>query len=108
MRVLFDHGTPRGLARALQNHKVEEAADLGWDTLSNGELLSAAELAGFNVLVTTDQNLPFQQNLEQRKLGVVVLGSARWRLIEPLAPQVLIAVNNARPGTWTVVDIPHQ
>lgn len=61
MRVLFDNGTPRGLAAALVEHVVEEARSLGWDTLKNGELLSAAEAAGFEVLVTTDRNIRHQQ-----------------------------------------------
>jgi hypothetical protein len=57
MLVLFDHGTPRGIARELQGHTVKEAKAQGWDTLSNGELLKAAEEAGFDVLLTTDTNL---------------------------------------------------
>jgi xanthine dehydrogenase iron-sulfur cluster and FAD-binding subunit A len=108
MRILFDHGTPRGLARALEGHRVEEAKALGWDRLSNGELLSAADRAGFDVLVTTDKNLPYQQNLAVRNVAVVVLGSARWRLIEPMGPQILAAVNAAKPGTHTVVEIPME
>jgi predicted nuclease of predicted toxin-antitoxin system len=107
MRILFDHGTPRGLARALEGHTVEEAKDLGWDTLTNGELLSAADNAGFNVLLTTDQNLPHQQNLTGRKIGVVVLGSARWRLIAPVAAQIVAAVNAVKSGTCVVVNIPN-
>jgi len=64
MRVLFDHGTPRGIALTLHSHTVREARAQGWDPLSNGELLKAAEEAGFDVLVTTDKNLHYQQNLE--------------------------------------------
>src|ERR1700731_3300123 len=61
MVILFDHGTPRGIARALQGHTVKEARAQGWDTLNNGNLLRAAEEAGFDVLLTTDTNLPHQQ-----------------------------------------------
>ena len=57
MLILFDHGTPRGIARALDRHTVREARAQGWDTLKNGELLKAAEDAGFGVLLTTDKNL---------------------------------------------------
>lgn len=57
MLILFDHGTPRGLARFLQGHRVRSAKAMGWDRLSNGTLLSAAEEAGFELLVTTDKNL---------------------------------------------------
>ncbi len=75
MRILFDHGTPRGIARSLAGHLVREARAQGWDTLTNGELLNAAEEAGFDLLVTTDQNLRYQQNLAGRKIAIVVLGS---------------------------------
>ncbi len=63
MRVLFDNGTPRGVAAALSEHVVTEARTHGWDTLRNGELLDAAESAGYEVFVTTDRNLRYQQNL---------------------------------------------
>ena len=81
MRVLFDNGTPRGVAAALAAHVVEEARSRGWDTLRNGELLDTAEAAGFDVFVTTDRNIRYQQNLTDRKMAVVVLGNGRWRLI---------------------------
>jgi hypothetical protein len=61
--VLFDNGTPRTLARYLiDHHAVTEARARGWDELGNGALLNAAEAAGFDVLVTTDKNLSYQQN----------------------------------------------
>jgi hypothetical protein len=106
MLVLFDHGTPRGIARALRGHTVKEARAQGWDTLSNGELLKAAEEAGFDVLLTTDTHLPHQQNLEGRKLAIVILSRNRWSLVRPVMQQIAKAVNAARPGTCTVVDIP--
>jgi hypothetical protein len=71
MRVLFDNGTLRGVASALVGHVVEEARAHGWDTLRNGELLDAAEAAGFEVFVTTDRNLRYQQNLANRKIAIV-------------------------------------
>lgn len=106
MLVLFDHGTPRGIAQALQGHTVKEAKAQGWDTLSNGELLKAAEEAGFDVLLTTDTKLPYQQNLEGRKLAIVILSKNRWSLVRPMMQRIADAVNAARPGTCTVVDIP--
>ena len=63
MLILFDHGTPKGLARALSGHTVHTAQAKGWDTLSNGALLTAAEEAGFELLVTTDRRIRYQQNL---------------------------------------------
>jgi hypothetical protein len=74
MRVLFDNGTPRGVAAALSDHIVEEARSRGWDTLTNGQLLDAAEAAGFEVFVTSDRNIRYQQNLLNRRIAVVVLG----------------------------------
>ena len=106
MLVLFDHGTPRGIIRALQGHTVKEAKAQGWDTLSNGELLDAAENRGFEVLLTTDKNLRYQQNLQGRKLAIVVLSKSRWSLVSPAVQQIVDAVNAARPGSYTLVDIP--
>jgi hypothetical protein len=63
MRILFDHGTPSGIASALEGHTITEAMDRGWDQISNGELLRVAEEAGFELLLTTDKNLRYQQNL---------------------------------------------
>lgn len=106
MRVLFDNGTPRGLATALRGHIVEEARARGWDTLRNGELLDAAEAAGFDVFVTTDRNIPYQQNLTGRQIAVVVLGSGRWRLIRERLAEIAAAVAVAPRGGYIEVDIP--
>jgi hypothetical protein len=106
MRVLFDNGTPRGVAPALAVHAVEEARARGWDTLRNGELLDAAEAAGFDVLLTTDRNIPYQQNLTGRKLAIVVIGTGRWRLIRNRLPAIAAAVAAATPGSFAEVEIP--
>lgn len=106
MRVLFDHGTPRPIARYLHGHVVVEARVQGWDRFSNGALLDAAEVAGFELLLTTDKNMQYQQNLIKRRIAVVVLGVGRWRPIKPAIQRVVEAVNSAKPGTVTVVDIP--
>jgi hypothetical protein len=73
MQVLFDQGTPVPLSQFLQGHTVSTAAQKGWNQFQNGELLNAAEAAGFDVLVTTDKNLHYQQNLRDRGLPIVVL-----------------------------------
>jgi hypothetical protein len=106
MLVLFDHGTPRGIAQALRGHTVKEAKAQGWDTLSNGELLRAAEEAGFDVLLTTDTSLPYQQNLKGRKLAIVILSKNRWSLVRPMMQQIANAVSAATPGTCNVIEIP--
>jgi len=106
MLILFDNGTPRTLARYLiDHHLVTEARARGWEELGNGELLRQAEIAGFEVLVTTDKNLRHQQNLEGRKIALVVLGQGRWSLIRHHVAQVVAAVNAATPGSFTEVEI---
>jgi hypothetical protein len=67
-----------------------------------------AEAAGFEVLVTTDKNIRYQQNLRGRKIAVVVIGYGRWTLIKPHVAQLVAAVNAATPGSYVVVDIPFQ
>jgi hypothetical protein len=107
MLVLFDNGTPRTLARYLiGRHMVTEARAREWDKLENGDLLNAAEAAGFELLVTTDKNLRYQQNLTGRKIAIVVLGKGRWSLIKPHVARVVEAVDHASPGSFIEVDIP--
>jgi hypothetical protein len=106
MRILFDNGTPRGVASGLPGHTVDEARAHGWDTLRNGELLDAADAAGFDVLVTTDRNIRHQQNLTGRTIAVVVLGKGRWRLIKGWLPAIAAAVAAATPGSLAEVEIP--
>src|SRR5271166_4191387 len=104
MLVLFDNGTPRSLASHLiARHAVTEARARGWDELGNGELLTEAEAAGFEVLITTDKNLRYQQNLTGRKIAVVVLGQGRWRLLKAHLAEIVAAIDAATPGSYTEV-----
>ncbi len=107
MRVLFDHGTPWPLRTALVGHNITRTQDLGWDRFSNGELLSEAERAGFEILLTTDKNIRYQQNLTGRKIALVVLSTAQWPVVRLHVQRVAAAVNAATPGSYTEVDIPH-
>jgi hypothetical protein len=75
MLILFDNGTPAPPRHELKNHMVVEAIERGWDRLANGALIAAAEAAGFEVLLTTDKNLRYQQNIKDRKIAFVVLGN---------------------------------
>jgi hypothetical protein len=100
MLVLFDNGTPRTLARYLiDHHTVTEARARGWEELENGDLLSHAEAAGFEALVTTDRNIRYQQNLAGCKIAIVVLGKGRWTIIKLHVAEIVAAVNAATPGT---------
>jgi predicted nuclease of predicted toxin-antitoxin system len=100
VRVLLDEQLPRQLARHLQCHDVRTVHQQSWAGLKNGALLSEAEQAGFSVFITGDRNLEHQQNLTQRKLGVVVLAAASNALEDllPLIPETLTAIENVRPG----------
>ncbi len=80
MRILFDHGTPGPLIPFLAKHTAIKARDAGWDRLTNGELLNAAEAAGFDLLMTTDKNMRYQRNLSGRVISIVVLGNSQWRI----------------------------
>ena len=82
MLILFDNGTPRGLARFLTGHSVEEARARGWEELSNGELIDDAEQAGFELMVTTDKNIRHRQNLKARKIALVVLEHSQWPMVK--------------------------
>jgi hypothetical protein len=104
--ILFDNNTPRGLARALVGHTVAEARDRDWATLKNGELLLIAEQAGFDVLVTGDKNIRYQQNLQGRTISIAVLTQLRWSLVRKRLTEIATAVNGATSGSFTEVDIP--
>ena len=106
MLILFDQGTPVPLRAFLIGHTVRTAAEQEWSTLANGKLLDAAEAAGFEVLVTTDKNLPNQQNLVRRKLAIVVLGNAQWPVLKLHIQLAVDAINSTKPGSFAVVEIP--
>ena len=105
MQVLFDNGVPRGVASVLKEHVVEEARDRGCDRLTNGDLLRAAEAAGFEILVTTDRNIRHQQNLSKRVLAIVALDKSSWPLIKRKLPEIAAAVAAATPGSYADVEI---
>ena len=106
MRVLFDQGTPVPLRESLSQHDVSVAYELGWSTLNNGELLDAAEQDGFEVFVTTDARLRYQQNLSTRRIAIVCLLSTSWPRIQRAISAVVGAIGAARPGSYVEVEIP--
>ncbi len=105
MKVLFDQGTPVPLRRYLRPHEVTTVYELGWSTLQNGALISQAEAGGFDVLITTDRNWKYQQNLSERSLAVVVLLSTSWPKIQAKVSEVVVVVDGATPGSYTEVSI---
>jgi hypothetical protein len=104
MQILFDQGTPVPLREHLGNHTVATAFELGWSTLKNGELLAAAE-GRFDVFITTDQQIRFQQNLAGRKLAVLVLPSTSWPRHRTCIPQIREAVKSCKPGEYREVSL---
>lgn len=107
MRILFDHGTPAPLIPFLEGHTVTKAKEMGWERLVNGELLKAAEAAGFEVLLTTDKNMASQQNLKTRTIAIVVLGNSQWRIVQRYVRRIAASVNAAPPGSYVEVEIPY-
>ena len=106
MRVLFDQGTPAPLRHCLAHHEVSTAYERGWANLKNGELLDAAESSGFLVLVTTDTNLKYQQNLAARRIAVVVLSTTSWPRIQGSLREIVGVVDAAVEGGYVEVRIP--
>jgi len=85
---------------------VVTAQSLGWDTLTNGELIMAAEQAGFDVLLTTDRHMRYQQSLNNRRIAVLVLENAQWPFLKNHVASVESAVEGAEPGRWSIVEMP--
>jgi hypothetical protein len=109
MLVLLDHGTPRGLARELAGHTIVLAKSRGWDRLANGDLLKAAEEAGFNALLTTDANIRYQQNLRNRRIAIIVLtGTTRWTRVRMECKRIASALEETAPGSYAEVLIPSK
>jgi len=106
MLVLFDSGTPAPLRSALKGHVIVEAIERGWGKLANGELIAIAEASGFEVLVTTDKGMRYQQHLEGRKIAFVVIGNQQWPNLRRYVERVVAAVDAATPGSFTEVEIP--
>jgi len=103
--ILLENNVPRGLALALTSHTVTEARERGWATLKNGDLLTVAEEAGFEVLVTSDKSIRYQQNLMGRKIALVVLSQGRWELVRRKLAEIAASVSAAAPGSYTEVEI---
>ena len=109
MLIRFDHGAPQGVARALRARSVITAQARGWDKLTNGALLAAAEEAAVDLLFTTDQNIRYQQNLTGRKIALVVLtGTTKWSRVRLPLERIAASVNAATPGSYTEVPIPFE
>ncbi len=108
MKILFDNGTPNPIASSLVGHEVAFARQIGWHELKNGELLQRAEDAGYQLLLTSDKNMRYQQNLSSRAIAIVVLGNQQWPDVRLHLDRIAAAVNAATRGSYTEVEIPHK
>ena len=108
MKVLFDNGTPKPIEKVLAGHLVQHARQIGWQEKSNGDLLREAELAGFDVLLTTDKNLRYQQRLAGRRIAIVVLSNSQWPNVRLQLERIAAAVDAATPGSYQEVEIPYR
>jgi hypothetical protein len=104
VKVLLDENLPHLLRHHLGAHDVVTVRYRGWAGLRNGELLKVAEQDGFDVLITGDQTLSYEQNLAGRRVAVVVLSSIDWRILESNAPLIVAALDSATPGSLQQVD----
>jgi hypothetical protein len=103
MRILFDQGTPAPLRHVLIGHTVSTAFEMGWASLTNGDLLRAAE-ASFDAFITTDRNLRYQQNLGGRRLAILTLWTTSWPIIQRRASEVAAAVNELGSGDFVELN----
>ena len=105
MRILFDQGTPVPLRKYLTEHSVTIAYEEGWSNLSNGDLLKSAEDKGYQIFVTTDRNLRYQQNLSDRQMAIVVLLSTSWPRIRTQTDKVCGVINEIKLGDYVEISI---
>lgn len=107
MRIVFDKNVPVGVWRFLAGHEVRTFVEMRWHPqLENGELLNAAEASGFDVMITSDQNIRYQQNLTGRKLALVVLGSNIWPVVHEHGAAIAAEVDAATPGSCEFIEMP--
>jgi hypothetical protein len=104
VRILFDQGTPVPLKQHLPDHEVQTAFELGWSQLTNGDLLAAAE-ERFDIFITTDQNLRYQQSLTARKLAILVLPTTSWPRLRDRVDHIVAAVTAIKVGAYIELSL---
>ena len=103
VKILFDQGVPVPLRKFLLKHAVITAYEKGWSALQNGSLLAAAQIE-FELFVTTDKNLRYQQNLSGRTLAIAVLSSSQWPVIAAHVESVVAQIDAVKPGEFVDVQ----
>src|SRR5712664_92030 len=104
MRVLLDECVPRALRKDLPGHEVKTVAEAGWAGVKNGQLLKLAATQ-FDILLTVDSNLEYQQNFAGLALAIIIIHATSndVALLRPLMPAALAAIPKAKPGVLTHV-----
>ena len=105
MRILFDHNTPRPLCHHLTEHTIDIADEMGWAAIRNGNLLDNAEREGYEIVISADQSMRYQQNIARRQVGVVVLLSNRWPDVQMRIEDIRAALEGIQPGELREVPI---
>lgn len=105
MKVLFDHGIPAPLRNHLSQFEIDRSAEKGWETYENGELIRNAEAEGYDVILTTDQGMQYQQNLKNRNLAIVILQSTAWPKIRDRIGEISQAIMEVERGEFRIVPI---
>jgi hypothetical protein len=108
MKIILDESTPQKLRLLIDNrHTVVTTWFQGWSGLKNGALLAAAEEAGFDLFITADQELSYQQNLASRRMSVLVLSTNNWGVVKEQIGVIAAAIDAATPGSFGFVEIGH-
>ena len=108
MRLPLDQNLPKPLIRLLVGHAADHASDLGWGDFPNGEFVAVADAAGYDVLLTADRNLRYQQNLASRRIGLVVTSTNLWPELRAGAEHFVDAIGRAGPGAYAEVQVPRR
>ena len=106
MKVLLDESVPQKLRLLMEGHTVITVAFQGWSGLKNGALLAAAEEAGFELFITADQEISYQQNLRGRRLALLVLSTNNWDCVKAGIASILAAIADVMPGSYAEVRMP--
>jgi hypothetical protein len=104
--ILLDENLPTALWRSIPGHDVRSVAYMGWSGLRNGELIDAAEAAGFEILLTADRGIAYQQNLAGRRIALIVLGTNILPVIRANLPSLLAVIEGAAAGSYAAVSLP--
>ena len=104
MKILFDVNMPPPLRQEFPSHEIVTAQFQGWSELENGDLVDAAESNGFEILMTADKNLSYQQNLTGRKIGIMVLPTNKLKILKRIAPIIRAKLDSMKAGDFVEIE----